>query len=175
MSETATAPRRTPWWLIASVLLNCLLIGVLVGGRIAERRAAPETPPAAAHHRGEMRLARGLLATLPEADRREVGRIFFTSMAANRDLFEARRDARSALGEALALDPYDETAVRSALDSLQAADRNLQAALQDTLADQLAQLSPEQRRALGEMITEGDRPGPPRGRRGDRLPPPPER
>lgn len=175
MSEPAR-PRRTPWWLIASVLLNVLLVGVVIGDRLAERRAGPDgeiTSPG--HHRGEMRLARGLLSTLPEEDRREVGQMFVSSMIANRELFEARREARSAVRDALASDPYDEAGVRAALEGLQQADRNLQAALQDTLAGQLAQLSPGQRRALGEMITEDDRRGPRRRSDGPRLPSPDER
>lgn len=155
--------------LVISLMVNMLLVGLVGGQALANRTVQPELagPP----HRGE-RLARGILDDASREDRRRVGRALFMALRENREFVAQRMQARRALGEALAAEPYDETAVRAAFETMRQADIELQRALQETLADEFAGLTTKQRRALAGAIMEP--PGEVRRLRPERLQPPPD-
>lgn len=142
MSESSTS--RLPVWLIVSLIANALLIGLLIGGGLGQRKAGP--PPASIG--GEQALMRGLDQALPASERRDVRQAFRRAFAESRDERKQLRDARRELTRLFANEPYDAEAVQTALADMRAADDAMKAKMHDLLAEQLGKLSVEQRRAL---------------------------
>lgn len=148
MSEPGKPTRS--WLLIGSLMVNMLLVGLIAGSAIGGRGGAE----AREFQRSEIRLARGVLETASREERRRIGKLLGQALRENRDLAIARVEARKTLAEALAREPYDEAAVRSAFTALNEADRALQAAIQDTLAGEMGSLSREQREMLARSMSE---------------------
>lgn len=173
MSDEASSARRLPLWLIASILVNVLLIGLIAGHQLGSKPGrggsdgpgGPGGPP-------EMRMAGAIVESAAPEDRAAIRRAFAQALRQSRPLREARDVARRAVGEAISAEPYDAAAVDAAFAELRAADDALRAGVQSVLAVQLGEVSAEQRAALAETLTR-----PPRERRrlrrGDRPPPPP--
>lgn len=167
MSDTKTS--KLPIWLVVSLIVNALLIGVLIGGGLGQRKAGP--PPGGGAG-GEQALIRGIDRSLPDEQRRLVRRAFRQAFAESREQRIIVRDARQRLGQLLAAEPYDAEAVRESFRELREADAAMRARIQDVLAEQFGALTVEQRRAIIEDLNKRR---PPRGRPGDdrRGPPPP--
>ena len=149
--STDKAARKLPVILILSLMANMLLVGILAGQFIAGSKPAPPgtggPPPPA-----EARIAAGLLSTLDDADRRQVRRAFGEALSGNRELIRERHLARRHVAETLSQEPFDSETMQAAFARMRAADAALQERIQVALADQMAELSPQQRAALSELL-----------------------
>lgn len=142
MSESGTS--RLPIWLIVSLMANALLIGLIIGGGIGQRRggAAVSIPG------NEQALVRGIERSLPDEQRTEVRRAFRRAFADTRPQRLRLRAARQNLGPLLSAEDYDPVAVQEAFGELRAADDAMKARMHDVLAEQFGALTPEQRQAI---------------------------
>lgn len=163
---TAVTPSRLPIWLIVSLLVNALLIGVLIGGGLGQRKAGP----AMAGPGGEDMLVRGIDRAVPDEQRRAVRRAFRRAFADSRQERIQVRNTRQRLAALLAAEDYEASEVQSAFEDLRAAEAAMKARLHDVLAEQLATLSPEQRQAILSDMDRRDRRR--RDHDGHRPPPP---
>ena len=145
---TETPGSRLPIWLVVSLIVNALLIGLLIGGGLGKRNSGPSPHPGG----GEMELARGIESVVEGEDRaamRQALRAAFErSRGERRELRQARRD----LGQLLGAEPYDREAVLAGFARMRAADGKMKAGLHDELAIQLEKLSVEQRRAMLRFV-----------------------
>lgn len=161
---------KVPVWLVVSLIVNALLIGVLIGGGLGQRKAGP--PPGGVGG-GEQALIRGIDQSLPDDQRRIVRRAFRQAFAESREQRIAVRDARRRLGQLLAAETYDADAVRESFRALREADAAMRAQMQDVLAEQFGTLTAAQRRAIIEDLNRRSRRR--GGPDGDRRRPPPPR
>lgn len=150
MSEQTKS--RFPYYLIASLVVNGLLIGLLAGGALGKRN---QPPPSA--NAGEFQIARGINQVASPEDRRAVRQALREAFRNTRDERRALRSAREALKQAMLADPYDQAAVQAAFVDLRAADSDVKVGLHDALALQMGKLSVEQRTAIMQNIGEGQR------------------
>ncbi|MEL6724866.1 MAG: periplasmic heavy metal sensor [Pseudomonadota bacterium] len=166
MSEASKS--RLPLWLIVSLLVNALLIGLLIGGGLGQRKGGPS--PGGAGATDERALIRSIDQALPNQERQAVRQAFRRAFADTRQDRERVRDARRSLGRLLGADPYDADAVEAGFRELREADAAMRARMHQALAEQLGALSVEQRRAILRDASKND------GRRfrgdGERRPPP---
>ncbi|MCR9195723.1 MAG: periplasmic heavy metal sensor [Hyphomonas sp.] len=167
MSDAKTS--KLPIWLVVSLIVNALLIGVLIGGGLGQRKAGP---PPGGPGGSEQALIRGIERSLPDDQRQIVRRAFRQAFVESREQRIAVRDARQRLARLLAAETYDADAVRESFQKLREADAAMRAQMQDVLAEQFGTLTAEQRRAILEDLNRRSRRrgGPEDGRRG---PPPP--
>lgn len=164
MSESSKL--RLPIWLIVSLLANALLIGLLIGGGLGQKRAGPPVPGGGS----EQALMRGLDQAVPSDQRRVVRQAFRRAFADTRDERLKLRDARRDLGRLLAADPYDAKAVAEGFQAMRDAEAAMKAGMHNVLAEQFGALSAEQRQALiRDFNRRSNRPGP-GGRRGEGPP-----
>lgn len=141
---------------LVSLALNLLVVGAAVGGYAAGARFSP---PGA--ERGAVRAERPMRALIaavePErrpAVRREIARTFVAARDARKEV----RDARISLAQTIRAEPYDAAAVRAAFARMRAADQALAQRFQDMTADQLAAMSPqERRRVVGVLLQRRER------------------
>lgn len=155
MSDTPA--RRFPYILVASLVVNGLLIGLLIGSGL--RQSTPPPPD-----RGERALVRGLERSVSEDQRAAVRQAFRQAYAATRSERRKLRDARRDLRQALAATPYDAEAVKAAFARVRAAEVASQTGLHEELARQFERLTPEQRASVLRSMERRGRRGP----RGDR-------
>lgn len=167
MSDAKTS--KLPIWLVVSLIVNALLIGVLIGGGLGQRKAGP---PPGGPGGSEQALIRGIERSLPDDQRQIVRRAFRQAFVESREQRIAVRDARQRLARLLAAETYDADAVRESFQKLREADAAMRAQMQDVLTEQFGTLTAEQRRAILEDLNRRSRRrgGPEDGRRG---PPPP--
>ena len=141
------APARTapsfavPWrvvLVVASVLLNVLLIGVIAGHLLTARRA----------YRRDALVPGANVRALPVEERRR----FSVAMAAHREVIRAARAEQHRARRAAAMDigapALDAEKVKADLAALREANGALQAAVNDGLVEALGALSPTSRTAL---------------------------
>ena len=155
-------PRRQAWLLTLSLMVNMLLVG-LIGGHVIAGGAEPELAQRPVP--GDMRLARGIVAAAPPEDRARIRQALRTAFGQARPLHAERRAARRAVGAAVRKEPYDPEATLAAFARLRDADARLHAAIQAALVDQLGDLTPQQRRALGDALESDHHPRRPGHRR----------
>ncbi|MCI4646443.1 MAG: periplasmic heavy metal sensor [Hyphomonadaceae bacterium] len=144
-----------PFALTASVLINLLLVGLVVGylvGKGPERERGARDGPPPGPMRSEYMLARGIVDLGPPEDRRALIGMFRDIVLDSGPDLRRRVAARTALSEAVGRDPYDPEVVRAAMDELQAIDRELQSAFQDAIVARLGELTPEQRQHLQQAM-----------------------
>ena len=169
MSETPKS--SIPVWLVVSLIVNALLIGLLIGGGLGQRKAGPN-PIGAGGAGAEQALIRGIDQSLPADQRRTVRRAFRDAFQGSRTERLRVRDARQNLARLLAAESYDADAVQQSFAELREADSAMKAQMQDLLATHFGSLSLEQRRAILQDLNRRDgrrRAGP----RDSRGPPPP--
>lgn len=167
MSESTKT--RLPIWLIVSLMANALLVGLIIGGGLGQKRAGPTNIGSG----GEQALVRSLDQAVPDDQRRIVRQAFRRAFANSRQERVRLRDARRQLGRLLAADPYDSEAVAAAFRDMREADAAMKADMHETLAEQFGTLSVAQRRAIIQDFNDRSRRrGDARGPRGDRPPPP---
>jgi len=164
MSDNAKT--RLPIWLIASLMANALLVGLVIGGGLGQKRAGPPLGAGGS----EQALIRGIDQSIPEDQRRAVRQAFRRAFSDTRRERVRLRDAQSDLAGRLAAEPYDADAVRKGFEEMRNADAAMKARMHDVLADQFGALTVEQRRAVIEDFNRRPRGRP--GRDGDRPPPP---
>jgi uncharacterized membrane protein len=137
--------RRWPLFLLVSLGLNCLLIGLIVG-HVTEA-AAPSPPPQASQPVQIAGFGARVLA-LSEADKRG----FAVEMRPFRaDIRTARRElatARQALADAFARQPYDPAATKEAFTVVRHREQTVQELVQNAAAQALGAVSAEGRRQL---------------------------
>lgn len=170
MSEKSAT--RIPYWLVASLILNALLIGFVIGGGFGKGQRSSGGMPGGS----EQAIARAMEANLSDADRVALRRALMASFRESRGEREALRQARQKLSQALSADVYDIARVQEAFQEMRVADGRVKVGLQDELARQFAKLPAEQRKTIVANIGRGDRRRGFRDRRGgppgDRPPPP---
>jgi uncharacterized membrane protein len=137
--------RRWPLFLLASLALNCLLIG-LVAGHSVETPSAPSKPGPTQPVQVSGFGAR--VAELPQPDKRA----FMLGMRAARpEIAAARADlaaARQRMAEAITRDPYDKEAAAQAFAEVRRKTEILQERVQEAAARALAGVSLDGRRSL---------------------------
>lgn len=144
---------RLPIWLIVSLLANALLIGVLIGGGLGNRKAGP----AVAVPGGEEMLMRGIDRAVPDEQRRAVRRAFRRAFVESRQERVQVRETRQRLATLLAAENYQASEVQSAFEDLRVAEAAMKARLHNVLAEQLGDLSPAQRQAILSDMNRHDR------------------
>jgi len=147
--------RRFPFWLTFSVLGNLVLIGLLAGIFL-------NAPSKSGKDWRKDRPG----AELTAEDREAVRELMRASFEAGREAMQVRRAAERNLADILKTEPYDETAARSALNELRAADRAAREIVADRMFEGLDELSPEQRTLVAKIMTGNLEK---RAKRGERL------
>lgn len=157
MSEDTKS--RLPIWLIVSLMVNALLVGLIIGGGLGQRKAGPGVSMAG----GEQAMIRGIDKAVSNDQRQTVRRAFRAAFSDSRSERLAVRDARRKLGELLSSNPYEAADVQAAFQDLRDAESAMKKRMHDVLAEQFGALSQEQRRAIVEDLNRRDS----RRRRGD--------
>lgn len=149
---TDATPRKTPLWLIISLLVNLILIGFLVGSFMRDdgRRH---------HNRGDGR------ADISLEDRRVIRSMMRDIAQEARTGDDNRRAAAEALAATLIADPYSEEDAKVAFTAFRDAEDAARRRADLLLANRIASLSPEQRRMVVEIVARERRH---RGGRGDK-------
>lgn len=153
MSELS---RRARWLLLISLLLNAVLIGGLIGHRLAARKAAPERPTAAAEAAPPRSVGR-LARMLPAEQRPLVRAIFENHRPHIHAQADAIRDARRRLAALLRADPLDRPALDAALADLREAEQTAAQSTHAMMLDLFERLPPEQRQRLAERLEPRER------------------
>lgn len=139
--------------LIASLVANALLIGLVAGAHLGKPKPSERGPGRA---NPDFILARSIQAVVPDAEREEIRAAFRQAFRESRDYIDAKRDAQARLRTAMLATPFDKAAVDQAFADIRAADAVLNERFQASLADQLSSLSAEEREALGARLKEMD-------------------
>ncbi len=159
---------RLPIWLIVSLMANALLVGLIIGGGLGQRKSG-STPSIPGDERA---LIRGIDEAVASDQRQTVRRAFRRAFEDSRAERRAVRDVRRKLGALLSADPYNAAEVQTAFQELRDAEAAMKKRMHDVLAEQFGALSEAQRSAIVQDLNRrGARRGPPGG--GDRRPPPP--
>lgn len=126
--------------LLASLMVNLVLIGVL-GGMMLHRTGSADTwqDRAARHH------------ATPDEDR-AMRTTFRAAWTQAEELRRANDLAREALHETLTAPEFDPAAARQQFRQQQETEAAMQAAMQESLVDQMEELSREQRIQLAERL-----------------------
>ncbi len=137
----ASSPRAIPWrlvCLVASMLLNVLLIGVVAGHLLTGR-----------HDRSPGALVPGThVRALPSEERRRFAAVMATHHEAVRAARLAQRRARLAAKADISAPVLDTDKVKADFAALREANGAVQAAVNDGLVEALGVLSPSSRTAL---------------------------
>ena len=151
-SAPAAAPVRSRWWsllLIASLALN-----LLVGGMIAARFFWAERMGRFYGPSYTQLLPRKFIEDLDRDRRKEVLAI----LKSHRDRYNQGRESLSAaalqVSTALKSQPYDEVAVKTAVESFSKAGNEMVANGSSAVLDLIAKLTPEERAGLASRIEE---------------------
>jgi uncharacterized membrane protein len=154
--------RPFPWRaaLFASLAVNLLLLGGMVGGYAAGLRL--DRPHAAGRPSG----ARGaFLRALPPGQRDAMRADLRRTWKATRELRERSRAAREDVRRVASAETYDRAAMNGSFARMRAADAAVQAAWHESMAQSLSRLSAEERQAaIDAFIKEWGRPPGRRGR-----------
>lgn len=148
-----------PWRtaLFVSVAINLVVISIATGAFLSGarlERPSQEAPLA------RLAASRAFMQALPPEARRELRRGLAGSLLDMREHRRASQRARLALYEAAGAEPYDLARVRAAFADVRAADAELAASFQDSVAEALGRLSAEERRqALDAMMRRQQRGG----------------
>lgn len=161
MNDMPPAPTRpqslTRWLLLASLVINGLLGGYVVGRSFMHHHP----PPMAGAPGMPGGMPGGLPPPLREAVRKDL------PPAEIKKRVEAIREARTAVREAIMAEPFDRGRLDKAFDTLLDSQQVLQRDLQKAASGAVARMSPEERKRVADWRPEGregrrDRDGPPR-------------
>ena len=144
---------RFSYGLMASVLVNLLLVGLIAGYLIGrpDRGGGPAGPPPGPMH-SEYELARGIVEAIPESGRRETIGAFRDVILDHGPSIRERMAAREALRAAIASEPFDEARVREAFDNMREVDQALQAAFQGEIVERLSALTPQELQEISDAM-----------------------
>ncbi len=144
--------KRFPWrtLLFVSLGVNLLLIGGAIGAFGAGARLErPSAQPAPSVDR--LPGQRAFVEALPPQARAQLRQDMVQGVVQSRELRQAaaqrRREVLDAAGE-----PYDAARVKQAFERMRAADQAVVGVFHDRIADTLATLTPEERRAALETL-----------------------
>lgn len=166
--NTQREPRKLSFWLIASILINMLLIGALGGYFV---RGGPSMDHADNSNHQRVNLMPDEATSADRQAVRGVMRGAFQAAKAERD---ASREARQALAAAIDTDPYDADAVQVAFADMRAAESAMQVAIHESLALNMSVLTLRQREGVIRGLRRGPRGRGNKRRGGDHRPPPPD-
>lgn len=152
VTSSGKGPRR---WvgpaLLASLAINIFLVGLISVPLFFQPHDRGFGPPPKGH--GPM-MMHNAFRELPEEDRlafrRAMREKFYKVIPFIRD----SQEARDALADAIAADPYDEAAVRAAFDDIEKAMISMGEAGRDAMLEVFAKLSPEQRQRVADAMRE---------------------
>ena len=165
MSEATKS--RLPIWLIVSLMVNALLVGLIIGGGLGQKRSG-SSPSIAGDERA---LIRGIDESVSSDQRQTVRRAFRRAFEDSRSERVAVGNIRRELGRALTDESYDAAEVQATFEKLRDAESAMKKRMHDVLAEQFGELSEDQRRAIVKDLNRRGKRGGPRGR--DHRPPPP--
>jgi len=163
---------------IASLCLSLFLVGLLVGGFWYGEPHRPWGPPpfGGSPHggpedgRGGPR-GGGMMMGVPPEIRAELKDILAPHEADIEKTRAAMRDARMAVGKALAADPFDPDAFKAALENMQRQGEAMQKLMHDLMLEAVPKLKPELRQRWAQKWLEPPRmDGPPPPPPGDAPP-----
>jgi len=139
--------------LVVSLIFNFFIVGVVIGNRVAERRADDRV---AERHARPPALStsdpRGLIRMLPPQSRRQIGRAIRGDVADVRPLLRQSHRKRKAAIEALAAEPYDEEALAAAFAASREADQALSVAIHEMMLKIADNLSAEDREIIRDAL-----------------------
>ncbi|MEE9381316.1 MAG: periplasmic heavy metal sensor [Hyphomonadaceae bacterium] len=143
--------RGTAVWLIGSFILNALLIGLMIGMFLASPKGrGGQPPPQGGLQVSEEQLARSVVQAAPPAERRAVRQRMVQAWRGAEAERETLATTGRAVVQAMQAEPYHVAVMQAALTDWREADAALKATIQDAIADVLARLPAEQRKALAE-------------------------
>lgn len=156
-SETPhTVPPVRKWLgpaLLVSLVINLFLVAAIAAGAIRNMDRGGRD------HAAPMGLPHHIIARqLSGEEREKLKAVMRENRSELRPLFRDMRQARQALSEAIAADPYDPEAAKAAFAELRAGMDALATQSQDILVQAFADLSPESREKIAKALRRG-RPG----------------
>jgi uncharacterized membrane protein len=131
---------KLPFWLIASALVNLVLIGFIAGFLLRP----------GADGRGPRHLEKGRGENI-----RLIGELTRDARRAMKPYSEAHRAAEVALVASLRKEPFDPADAREKFLAVRSADGNMKAAMDEALIAKLSEMSPDQRERVAKAISEG--------------------
>lgn len=148
MRDAAAAPAWMRWLLLASLALNLLVAGLVVGDALVDGPRGPRPTD----------LALGAVAeALEPSDRRAI----LHALRGRHDLRPFGREepgaALAALAGAARADPFDRAAAEAALEAQGARVERAEAAVRAALLDHLAAMAPAERAAFADRLMAGAR------------------
>ena len=164
-----------PVWLLASLGVNAVLIGVVIGLFAADMNA--EHGPREGHRSRssgtgsiERELAWRLQSAAPPEARKDIRRRFASGWNETRALRQELRESRMALLEAITAETYEADLVNERFEAVRIANTALTAHLHGVLVEEIGMLPYETRQELLKRRQRDDRRGQDHGR-GPPLPP----
>jgi uncharacterized membrane protein len=147
--------RRFPWrtTMFVSLGINLLLVGLIVGALAAGARLRREASGSTLSRAEFTQIIEAMPDDTRRVVRRAVVRGWFQSRDVRREAGRLRREAF----EAASAEPYDVERVRAAFARMREADAATTGVYHDRIAEALATLTPEQRRAALEVIRDAAR------------------
>ncbi|MFA5951315.1 MAG: periplasmic heavy metal sensor [Hyphomicrobium sp.] len=175
--DTQGAPVATPREkrlrivLLASLAVNLLVIGAVVGAGIAIKRHGPPHGGRGAEDYGLM----GFTRTLPSDRRKEIRKELKQERAKLRPLVDEIEQARDDAASVLASEPFNRDALRAASDKVTEREQTLKAAGLDMFLNHAEKLTAAERKSLSEWWkTKRPRRRPPTDDKPDADDPPPQ-
>lgn len=139
--------------LLASLVLNLFLVGLLLGPMLFHR-----PPPKEARAFGMPSPFMGMLdrrsRSLPESDREAIREMMRAQFPNIRPYFPEIGEARIALADALASEPYDAEKIRAAFERLDKAFGGMSRALNESVIEGFSKLPADQRARIAQAMKE---------------------
>lgn len=152
VTSSGKGPRR---WvgpaLLASLAVNIFLVGLISVPLFFEPNDRGFGPPPKGH--GPM-MMHNAFKDLPKEDRLAFRRAMREKFHKVIPFIRDSQEARDALADAIAADPYDEEAVRAAFDNIERAMISMGEAGRDAMLEVFAKLTPEQRQRVADAMRE---------------------
>ena len=145
MNDKPASPRQVPFWLVLSLMVNMMLVGLLAGLVL---RPGPSGPVA-------REPVERFAWARRDGDNAPIALVLREAFEASEAERQDRVTARKALGEAVARDPYDEEAVRKAFASLRTADEAVNASTHEEMVKLFARLPVDERTHMARILMHG--------------------
>jgi uncharacterized membrane protein len=148
---TASTPgdRTSRVILLISLALNLFFLGLISAGPIRHLFHPHQRPVIEPRRSAAERIDR-LASTLPTEDADKLRAAFRTKDRTLESAHAAYRKAQESMRSTLRAEPFDASALRSAMTEVRAARQSLDAALQDVIATAATEMSPAGRSKLAE-------------------------